>query len=185
MENYIMLDGKKIALTEEQVAQLRSAASSDNSVKPFNPCERTRDQLYYYLDSRGTNLLVSDGIQDDFDLFDNELYEDLANYFNDKDFAMHVALNQLLYRKLLQYAYNNNVIDTNPWDGITTHYYILQHYISEGCYSIVLGYTWSEVLPCTVYFKDSAAALHAIEDVVRPFKEEYPDFKIIWKNKEK
>lgn len=182
MENYIMLDGKKIMLTEEQVAQLKSTDSASEKINRFNPVDRTKGSYWYCMTDKKS--LISVEIRDDHNLFDNEMYDDIANYFNDKNFATHVSLNQLLYRKLLQYAYKNNVIDDNPWDGTTTHYYISQHYISEGCYGIVLGYTWSEALPCTVYFNDSAAALHAIEDVVRPFMKEHPEFRFVWKDKE-
>lgn len=174
MENYIMLDGKKIALTEEQVAQLRNAGSASGVPRRFNPFDRTKGSYWYCMTDK--KALISVEIRDDHDLFDNEMYDDIANYFNNKDFAKHVALNQLLYRKLLQYAYVNDLVDNKPWDGSTPHAFIAR-YISGHFGS---SYTWTNKSPCIVYFNSEAATNMAIKDVVEPFMTEHPDFKFIY-----
>ena len=88
MENYIMLDGKKIALTEEQITQLRSTGSASGVPRRFNPFDRTEGSYWYCMTDK--KALISVEIRDDHDLFDNEMYDDLANYFNDEGFAMYV-----------------------------------------------------------------------------------------------
>lgn len=174
MENYIMLDGKKIALTEEQIAQLRSTGSASGVSRRFNPFDRTEGSYWYCMTDKES--LISVEIHDDHDLFDNNMYDKIANYFNNKDFATHVALNQLLYRKLLQYAYVNDLVDDKPWDGSTPHAFIAQYITGY----FLSGYTWTNKSPCTVYFKSGVAANRAIKDVVEPFVQEHPDFKVIY-----
>lgn len=174
MENYIMLDGKKIVLTEEQVAQLRNGDSTLHVQSRFNPCDRTKGSYWYCMTDKKS--LISVEIHDDHDLFDNELYDDMANYFNNEDFTRHVALNMLLYRKLLQYAYNNDLVDDKPWNGTTPHAFIAQ-YISG---NFAPSYIWTSKSPCTVYFKSGVAAKMAIENVLKPFMAEHPNFRFIW-----
>lgn len=175
MKNYIMLDGKKIALTEEQVAQLRSTGSASHAQSRFNPCDRTKGSYWHCMNDRKS--LISDQIRDDHDLFDNEIYDDLANYFNDEGFAMYVALNQLLYRKLLQYAYNNDIIDKHSRDDSYRHYYIVQRIVA-GKNVTTVNYTWCDTLPCTVYFETEEGALKAIDEVVKPLMDMYPAFRV-------
>lgn len=175
MENYIMLDGKKIALTEEQVAQLKSTGSVSHVQSRFNPCDRTKGSYWYCTNDK--NSLISVQIRDGHDLFDNELYDDLANYFNNVGFAMYVALNQLLYRKLLQYAYNNDIIDKHSGDDSYQHYYIVQRTV-DGKNITTVNYTWCDTLPCTVYFATEEGAQKAIDEVVKPLMDKYPAFRV-------
>lgn len=175
MENYIMIDGKKIVLTEEQVAQLRSTGSVSQVQSRFNPCDRTKGSYWYCMNDRKS--LISVQTRDDHDLSDNEIYNDLANYFNDEGFAMYVALNQLLYRKLLQYAYNNDIIDKHSKDDSYQHYYIVQRIVG-GKNITAVNYTWCDTLPCTVYFGTEEGALKAIDEVVKPLMEKYPAFRV-------
>lgn len=171
MENYIMINGKKIELTPEQVTQL---CADDTPVKThgrFNPAERKSGQSYY---AASPNGVTSAGV-DALGSVDDTLYN-CANYWNDKAFAKHVALNMLLYRKLLQYAYLNDLVDDKPWDGETEHVFIAQHVMGN----FMAAYTWNGKRPCTVYFNTDAAANKAIEEVVEPFMAEHSDFRIVW-----
>lgn len=177
MENYIMINGKKIMLTRDQVTQLRMATAPDKTpAEPsveerFNPAERKGGQRYYAASPTG----VTDAGIDSLGSVDDTLYG-CANYWTDKAFAKHVSLNMLLYRKLLQYAYVSDLVDDKPWDEETEHIFIAQHVAGR----FMTSYTWNGKRPCTVYFKSEAAANKAIENVVEPFMEEHPDFRIIW-----
>lgn len=177
MENYIMINGKKIALTRDQVTQLRMATAPDktptepHAEERFNPAERKGGQRYYVASPTG----VTDAGTDSLGSVDDTLYG-CANYWTGKAFAKHVGLSMLLYRKLLQYAYLNDLVDDKPWDGETAHTFIAQHVAGR----FIASDTWNGKRPCTVYFKDEAAANKAIENVVEPFMEEHPDFRIVW-----
>lgn len=177
MENYIMINGKKIMLTQDQVAQLCGDNTSDKTSpepsveKRFNPAERKGGQRYYAASPTG----VTDAGTDSLGSVDDTLYG-CANYWNNKAFAKHVSLSMLLYRKLLQYAYVNDLVDDKPWDGEIAHTFIAQHVAGR----FIASDTWNGKRPCTVYFKDEAAANKAIKEVVEPFMEEHPDFCIVW-----
>ena len=101
-------------------------------------------------------------------------YESESNYFNDKNFANQVALHQLLYRKLLKYAYDNEFED-EEWDETKMHAYIIYNFTRKD-YDI--RWTRNEKEPGTVYFKTPTRATAALNEVVMPFVKEHPEF--VW-----
>ena len=87
---------------------------------------------------------------------------------NDKNFAKQVMLHQLLYRKLLKFKLERD----NP---ITKDRYF---YISKDK-SVRVEISDFKNKNCNcVYFNSLATANLAIEDIVKPFLKEHPDF--IW-----
>ena len=160
----VIIDGKEVRLTDEQLRAL--GITKENN----NPFDRVKGEYY---------TIKDDGVVYDYtdiqDRYDNTLYNNV-NYFNDNAFAQQVHLHQLLYRKLLKFAYDNNYFDTASWNGIVSHWYIGYDYESKqyiGC----SDYTVAEAN--TVYFNSRNAVNSAIEQVVRPFEAKNPDFK--WK----
>lgn len=113
--------------------------------------------------------------QNDYnDDFDNVVYNN-ANYFNDYKFARQVALHQLLYRKLLKYAYENNAVVDDWTDPNSKKYFIIKRTNENELVTI-----WSVTLKndCVVYFTSDEVAKLAIENVVKPFMEEHSEF--VW-----
>lgn len=166
MDNYIVINGKKAELTEEQLKQL--------GIKPEekeNPFTRKIDKSYFYI-SAG-NALMTD--IDNNTVVDIALYDNL-NYFNDYNFTEQVALHQLLYRKLLKYAYDNGAEDYE-WNNNNNncHYYIYFNYQFNEF--IVTSATRCKNYFCT-YFSSEKVARQAINDVIKPFIKEYPKF--VW-----
>ena len=104
---------------------------------------------------------------------DNMFFKD-ANYFADENFARQVALHQLLYRKLLKYAYDNEFKD-EEWDETKMHAYIIYNFTRKD-YDI--RWTRNEKEPGTVYFKTPTRATAALNEVVMPFVKEHPEF--VW-----
>lgn len=167
MENYIVINGKKIELTEEQLKQLGIEDKKRN-----NPFDRV-DKFEHYHFIPSTDDI--DKTTDDYNEVD-QLYFDNANYFNDKDFANQVMLHQQLYRKLLKYAYDNEAEDVE-WDcNSKQHYYIFFEY-SDKVFSIATGISIYKN-EGSVYFSKQEVAEKAIEDVIKPFIEEHPEF--VW-----
>ena len=83
-DNYAVIDGKRVELTEEQVEMLGVEVEK----KGRNPFERVdNDNEYYYIKNSGE---VSNYCEV-CDSVDNELYDNI-NYFNDEQFANQVAL---------------------------------------------------------------------------------------------
>lgn len=157
-DNYAVINGKRVELTDEQVKAL--------GIERKNPFERVDDGgPYYFINCYGD---IKEDSRDDDILFDN------VNYFNDKDFANQVALHQLLYRKLLKFAYDNECEDNQTWNKINCHYYI--------GYNINDGRFYADVTAAfkhnDVWFSSRDSANRAIDEVIKPFMKEHPNF--VW-----
>lgn len=166
MDNYIVINGKKAELTEEQLKQL----GINVEVKKETPFARHSDEVYWYIDVMKGVVGLHDYNSD----FDNNMYNNV-NYFNDKNFAEQVALHQLLYRKLLKYAYENDAAVDDWTDPNSKKYFIVKRTNENELVTI-----WSVTLKndCVVYFTSDEVAKLAIENVVKPFMEEHSEF--VW-----
>ena len=164
----LTIDGKEIQLTEEQAKALKLELLM--KMKSSNPFERVEKYAEYYC-IKGTGEIYD--YCEDGGSFDSTLYSE-SNYFNNKNFANQVALHQLLYRKLLKYAYDNECTD-KEWDGTNVHVYIIYSSMKKD-YDI--RWTRSEKEPGTVYFKTPTRATAALNEVVMPFVKEHPEF--VW-----
>ncbi len=161
-DNYIVINGKRTELTDEQLKALGIEVRKN----PFERVEPGDD--YYYVSSNndvGAYTDSSDGM-------DNRLYA-VSNYFNEKKFANQVALHQLLYRKLLKFSYDNDCED-KEWNGTNDHWLILYYPLND---DFVIANVQC-VKEYTVYFSTEEGASRAINEVVRPFMKEHPDF--VW-----
>ena len=166
MNNYAVINGKRIELTDEQVKALGVEVKTKRR-NPFEEVNRFED--YYFVEK---NNEVHAYMKTDSSV-DNQMYTS-ANYFNDKAFAEQVALHQLLYRKLLKFAYDNGYEDTEEWNGGNEHWAIRYNsYRNEFRLYYQDGYKAHEV-----YFSSEEGAKRAIEEVVEPFMKEHPEF--VW-----
>lgn len=161
-DNYAVINGKRVELTDEQVKAL--------GINRKNPFERVADgDPYYYI---ATDSYIH-SVHENYDQCNYDAYYSV-NYFNDKDFANQVALHQLLYRKLLKFAYDNECEDTLKWDGRNAHWVI--RYDNE-CNEF--SSDWYKIYKMQeVYFSSEDGAKRAIKEVVEPFMKEHPDF--VW-----
>lgn len=162
-ENYIVINGKKMDLTDEQLKRLGIEVRK-------NPFERVaKGDVYYMVGEYGDiNNLTEDG-----DYTDQYLYNNV-NYFNDEAFANQVVLYQLLYRKLLKFAYNNEFEDTAVWNEAAEHFCVYYD-IKNKCFDVNLN---CNDKGAHVYFNSRQGAERAIEEVVKPFMKEHPEF--VW-----
>lgn len=167
MDNYIVINGKKAELTEEQLKQL----GINVEVKKNNPFTRHPNKPYWSINA----MNVVAGQSDCDDNFDNSTYE-VANYFNDYKFAEQVALHQLLYRKLLKYAYENNAI-VDDWSDLNSQKFFLSMDVGNNN-KLYVNWNYKIKHECSVYFNNSKVAEQAIEDIVKPFMKEHPEF--VW-----
>ena len=167
MENYIVINGKKAELTEEQLKQLGIEVKKKRN-NPFNDQSKV-DNVFYHITSDGVRL------NDDNDYNYNVDMITAANSFNDVIFARQLYLHELLNRKLLKYAWDNNAEDCE-WnkDGADLHYYIYFDNI-KGNFNVVANLYYRSQ---NIYFSKADVARQAIKDVIEPFIEEYPEF--VW-----
>ena len=160
----LTIDGKEVQLTEEQLRMLGIEP------KKKNPFDRVGNgDKFFAIDNMN-------GIQTctEMSYARDEAYYNGINYFNDEQFAKQVALHQLLYRKLLKYAYDNEFED-EEWNGTNMHAYIIYNFTRKD-YDI--RWTRNEKEPGTVYFKTPTRATAALNEVVMPFVKEHPEF--VW-----
>ena len=165
-ENYIVINGKKAELTEEQLKAL-GIESVETKTNPFN---RMGLGSYYYVPYfDGTARTFTE----DSSTTSNLMYRN-SSYINDRAFAEQVALHQLLYRKLLKFSYDNGLEDNQAWNKTNCHYYI--------CYNTDEGRLYADATRIfkhnDVWFCSRDSANRAIEEVVKPFVKEHPDF--VW-----
>ena len=171
MENYIVINGKKTELTEEQLKQLGIEVEKKRN-NPFNnEINIYEDMPYYMIDHTD----IENGVVTEYS--DGSNFEKTAviraNSFNNKSFANQVYLHELLNRKLLKYAWDNEAEDCE-WDGENEHYYICFDAVREKF--VVTG---GSCIKCQkVYFSNREVAEQAIKDVIEPFMKEHPEF--VW-----
>lgn len=164
-DNYAMINGKRVELTDEQVKALGVEVRK-------NPFERLKNDMtgcYYYITEFG-DVTFS---YEDYNSGNEKQYK-TVNYFNDEVFAEQVALHQLLYRKLLKFAYDNGCEDVAKWDGDNEHW-CFEYLHGTKCFSVYPHYSGKSQI---VYFSSKEAAEQAIKEVVEPFMKEHPDF--VW-----
>ena len=163
----LTIDGKEVQLTEEQLRML----VVEKEEKRKNPFEEPGfSQDYYFTNECGIGKYFYYDKND----YDYGKLRNAANVFTNKHFAEQVALHQLLYRKLLKYAYDNECEDTAEWDGTNLHWAIRYDY---ACGTFT-AYYQNEYGAQEVYFSSEDAAERAIEEIVEPFMKEHPRF--VW-----
>ena len=158
----LTVDGKEVQLTEEQLKLLGFEVRK-------NPFERAaKGGRYFYINVHGV-------VHQHYDVeypYEEKAYE-VANYFTNEVFANQVALHQLLYRKLLKFAYDNECED-REWGTKHEHWRIYYDTDSDK-FDIDANTTYKQQ---GVYFSTSLDARRAIEEVVKPFMKEHPEF--VW-----
>lgn len=164
MDNYIVINGKKAELTEEQLKALGIEIKKKRN-NPFNS-ELKYEDKYFIIDEQGVKTFFYVPIIDEY-ILNN------GNSFNDEDFANQVYLHELLNRKLLKYAWDNKAED-DDWAKLKSHYYIVFN-IEEKRFEI--GENIVRKIANTVFFSSADVAKKAIEDVIKPFMEEHKEFR--------
>lgn len=168
MGNYIVINGKKAELTEEQLKQLGIEVHLKKRRNPFNS-EFKEQEEYFFID-------IDYGVKTSFyDHITDKKRINNVNGFNDKDFANQVYLHELLNRKLLKYAWDNEAEDCE-WDGENSHWHIEKLIATNG--TVFSAVEDEHYKCCTPYFSKREIVEQAIEDVVRPFMAEHPEF--VW-----
>ena len=163
MENYIMLNGKKIPLTEERIKLIQA------DVPEKSPFDRADEgETYYYID-------YAFEVYDDKERYsdsDDDCYR-CANYCTNenimKQHTLHMLLNNLLWRYSMTNGGDQMLFERSTAKKYCIYYdnYNKDFYIYDSVYSKFLG---------NVCFFDDKTAKAAIEEIVKPFIEAHPEF---------
>lgn len=168
--NKLILDGKEYALSDDLVEKLKeSVAAQGWAKKTGNPLARCEScGVYYYINQCGQIVFL----REEGDALDRELYE-VANYCRDeammKQRALHETLNRLLWR------YSETHGGDNSWETADNHHHFIYRGAARG---LNVMYSIGAKAQGVVYFKDEETARSAIEEVVKPFLAEHPEF--VW-----
>ena len=167
--NKLILDGVEYNLSDSLVAKLKEEIAINDAVRRDQTVfDRLVGKRYYWVDKVGdVSTYIDDGVTTD-----NALYA-VANYCRDEEMMKQRALHETLNRLLWRYSETHG--GDNSW-ATTDNYH---HFIYMG---VVNGLNVMNSIGAkaqgVVYFKDAAAAQAAIEEVVRPFLTEHPEF--VW-----
>lgn len=167
----LTVNGRSIVLTKDIIDELLEVINKKMSEVVENPFARAPyGKQYYYIDDCGRVDDIVEAAQE----MDDKYYSNV-NYFQNKSTAWQVVLCQLLNRKLLKFTYDNNCVDTVEWGDSNVHWFIYyncdaKEYQAAGT-AVVHQFS-------TVYFSTKEAAEQAIDEVVKPFMKEHPEF--VW-----
>ena len=162
MENYICINGKKAELTEEQMKTLGIELPKES---PFNRA-KNRDAFYTIFGDGSISVEYEEG-----NSYNQKRY-DVANYCTDKSIMEQRALHETLNRLLWRYSMEHDGDKIN-WDNVSDKHAI--YYDNDtNQYKVEI---WNTIRYCgTIYFHTKEIAKNAIEEIVKPFIAEHPDF---------
>lgn len=162
MKACLMIEGVKIELelTNSQLQELGIGKNTSFGVKP----------TYYAADILGFSGAIR--LKDSGNA-ESTKNKKAANYFENSEIARQVSLHQLLYRKLLKFAHENNcLVDPN------LNHNAYRYTICRDANGAFIPKRWFHNKVMTVDFRSYKSAVLAINQVVYPFIAEHPDF--VW-----
>ena len=156
-ENYIVINGKRAELTEEQLEQLGIKVSNNKRWRG------NLDEKYYCVDTFNQVSSLED-INSDYDTW---LY-DSHNYFKTREDAKKYA--RVLETEMLLRKYADKHNEDMPWDGRCGHYFFY--------YNVVSNVICTDCYTCSkeareIYFSSKEIARAAIEEIGKERIEEY------------
>jgi len=167
MEAYIVIDGKRADLTEEQLKALGIEIKG-------NPFERTdKGNSYYCINKYGYVQTLTDGGSSD--AVDSNVYK-VANYCTDKEMMQQRALHETLDRLLWRYSMEHKGNEIDWCDTKTDKYCIYYNHNTESFDMHVRNFRHTIGVP---YFHTREIAENAIKEIIEPFMAEHPDFQIV------
>ena len=159
----LMIDGKEVALTKEQIKAL-GIDVDDGCV-----CDMVKEETnFWYADEFG---IVRKDTEEGY-RWTRKLY-DIGNYYRDESYAKQVALHQKLNNLLRRFSEQHG--GDCEWDVEHNHFPIGFDFEEKKFY---VGSFIRSKQCGVVYFGSRIAAENAIEEVVKPFMEEHPEF--VW-----
>ena len=156
-ENYIVINGKKAELTEDQLKQLGIELPKNKRWKA------DKGELYYYVTSV-FKILV--GTEESSNI--EEIRYNSHNYFKTREEAQKYA--RVLETEMLLRKYADEHNDEMPWDGDNKHYYLAISFTDK---SMVARYTWYAEMPRIIYFSSEKILWEAVNSVGEENVKEY------------
>lgn len=162
MENYIVINGKKAELTEEQLEKLGIKIGKDI----FNPKDGDN---YYFVNALG-ELTVHQWDDDRWDV----KAKSIGNCCMGRDIMQQRVRHEILERLLWRFSMQNDGQDLDWETSSQDKFYICYNYADH---EFVI-YSRCSIKPYNVCFISEEIAQEAIDTIVKPFMEKHPDF--VW-----
>ena len=152
----------EVEVSKEQIEKLTEKKKS-----PFE--RRICEEVYYSILSTGELLQTTEKyLHMDKCLFSS------ANYCADRDLLQQQAWRETLNRLLWRWQYEND--EPIDWENVEDNKFIIEYdFIND---EFVAAWCHGSVKENTVYFSSDEKAYQAIEEVVKPFMKEHPNF--VW-----
>ena len=152
----LIVDGKEVQLTEEQIKALGFEVEKNHSER----CKKGEEYFYVSIEGKVSSFL------DENDETDNNLYL-LANYCIDKELMTKRAKQEVLNRLLWRFSMENGW-DDSLWDDRIIPKYRVDYDSESREYFIDIYHTF-RVLGA-VYYVSKEIAQRAINEIIVPFE---------------
>ena len=159
-ENYLIIEGIKVPLTDEQVAMIKGAGAQAKKTA----FSRAKEGEFYWL--IGDNCVVEEAYEAGFGE-DEERFK-CANYCTDRRLIEERAIREELSRLLWRFSMENGGEDINWEDRSQLKYRIYIDFTDKLIKWKVIQNTYCKSLN-EVYFVDEDTAQRAIKEIIEPF----------------
>ena len=163
MENYLMLNGKRIDLTEEQIRTLGLETKEDYF---------SRYGEYYYIGNTG--CIFKDFEDKSANCKVSEGRYNVANYCKNEEFIKQRALHETLDRLLWRFSMQNDG-DKIDWNDEDSYKFYIYHDYRKYIFYIDAN-RWCR--HNKIYFLTREIAQRALDEIVFPFMKKHPEF--VW-----
>lgn len=165
-KNYAMVNGIKIELPDD-VDELTFTRKPVEEEKKSPFAKVKKGDKYFRIEIDGE---VVEDVEEEWEIDDN--CHSVANYCTNKEMMEQRALHEILNRLLWRYSEERG--GDSEWDGENRHWVICENkdemeFTTEYHCMVKNG---------VVHFKDREIAQSAIEEIVKPFMTEHPEF--VW-----
>ena len=161
-ENYLIIEGIKVPLTDEQVAMIKGTGALKSREKsPFSRVEKNNP--YWLIDIDGT---ITQTYEHGYEADDNQF--SCANYCSDKELIEERAIREELSRLLWRFSMENGSKDID-WEDPNRFKYSICIYFGDKSLKWEIGKSIKCKCLNEVFFIDEDTARRAIREIVEPF----------------
>lgn len=161
-ENYLIIEGIKVPLTDEQVAMIKGTGALKSKEKsPFSRVEKNDPYWLIDVDGRITQTYETESE------IDNEQFS-CANYCSDEELIEERAIREKLSRLLWRFSMENGGENIDWEDFSQIKYRIYIDFKDKSIKLEIIQSIWCKSLN-EVYFIDEDTARRAIREIVEPF----------------
>lgn len=171
---YLVVDGVKVPLTEDQIAMIKGAGAQAKKTA----FSRAKEGEFYWLIS--DNCVVEEAYEAGFGE-DEERFE-CANYCTDRRLIEERAIREELSRRLWRFSMENGGEEIN-WEDYDQEKYRIFIYFEQNSIECEISRNVIDKSLNEIYFVSIEVARRAIKEVVEPFCEDPKIHEVVFKRK--